>query len=102
MPVPSAIKLQPLNIGFVKVNSDGVNVRKTPNPKAPRLGYFYCAECEGSDYINPELWEDDPYGVKPFTPFHPDKGMIYFYNKRPGMRVGGIRMKKINKFRRNS
>ncbi len=81
MPVPSAIKLQPLNIGFVKVNSDGVNVRKTPNPKAPRLGYFYCAECEGSDYINPELWEDDPYGVKPFTPFHPDKGMIYFYNK---------------------
>lgn len=75
------INLSPRDIGFVKINADGVNIRKQPNSKAPRLGYFYCSECEDTDYENPELWEDDPEGKKPFTPFHPVKGSIYWYPK---------------------
>lgn len=77
----TSAKLSPLNMGFVRVNADGVNIRKSPNVKAPRLGYFYCSECEDTDYENPQLWEDDPEGQKPFTPFHPEKGTIYPYPK---------------------
>ncbi len=77
----SNVNLSPLDLGFVRINADGVNIRKAPNAKAPRLGYFYCAECEETDYENPQLWEDDPDGRKPFTPFHPEKGTIYSYPK---------------------
>ena len=75
------VNLSRRNIGFVRINADGVNIRKAPNAKAPRLGYFYCSQCEGTDYENPQLWEDDPEGEKPFTPFHPEKGSVYWYPK---------------------
>lgn len=74
---PSQMQISPLGLEFVKVNTDGVNIRKYPDTKAPRWGYFYCVECEDTDRENPPCWEDDPEGHKPFTPFHPEAGKIY-------------------------
>lgn len=76
---PGEIVIEPKPIRFVKINSEGVNIRQRPELNAPRLGYFRCEECEYLDMENYAEWENNQNGVKPFKPMHPQKGEYYSY-----------------------
>lgn len=76
VPYPSKMEIKPeREVKYVKVTADGVNIRRAPTPNAPKLGYWRCLECEGSDAENPLAWENERKNeTPPFTTWHPEKG----------------------------
>lgn len=78
LPLPSQVRIAPLALGFLKMNTTGVNIRRRPSTSAPRLGYFRCRECEETDMLNTLRWENEK-GEPPFEPYHPETDDIFAY-----------------------
>lgn len=81
LPAPEYVKLSLPNIGFVKVNTDGVNIRREPSAKAPRLVRYKYSDWESAiDNDSFLAWEDKSRRQQ-FSPYHPVKDEILYYNK---------------------
>lgn len=73
-PPPSKIKVDSVAYKFVEVLADGVNIRKEPNAKSPKLGITGYYDYEMADDDNAEYaWENEEKTIKTY---HPRKGSI--------------------------
>ncbi|GEM_PF-3587449 len=75
LPVPSRMKIDNPDLGFVKITADGVNVRQLPDAKSPKLLQ------EKQEYYEGMLtWEDEKETGFVYIPCHPSKGDILPYH----------------------
>lgn len=74
LPVPSKMKIDNPDLGFVKITADGVNVRQMPNAKSPKL-----LREEQEFYVGMLTWEDEKEKGVTYVPCHPAKGDIIPY-----------------------
>ena len=74
LPIPSKMKIEDPGIGFVKITGDGVNVRKYPDAKSPRL-----VRESQEFYAGIRSWDDEKEKGVSYEPCHPLKGALLPY-----------------------
>lgn len=74
LPVPSKMKIDNPDLGFVKITADGVNVRQMPDAKSPKL-----LREKQEFYDGIMTWEDEKEKGVTYVPCHPAKGDILPY-----------------------